>query len=173
MSQEMDSEITVELTADRVGKAYAGSFKVQIPTIGDRLKISKARIALGGDSLDSEGQVVAGALAHLRYAVVSGPSWWVESNYGHNLRSFKPLMALFEEVMAFEAKFLESTDPGRNSESVSGGDGSDRDAESGVEPDVQPAGQRPPVVIAHTKRGRRSGATAEGAGDTADGAAAI
>lgn len=106
----MEHTFDITVTGQETGSTYVGRFKYRRPTLGQRGRIDVMRTRMNGDleNLDSEVKDFNLAVAHLRFTIIDSPDWWQASNGGAELYDGNVVAEVYNQAMAFEAKWKES-----------------------------------------------------------------
>lgn len=91
-------------------KRFVGEFKCKIATIKDQAMIAKHNALLNGEFpiyLDAGIQKIHKMISYLRYTLTDYPIFWRDSDLGYDLRDDNIIEAVYDEVIAFENKWLE------------------------------------------------------------------
>lgn len=164
--------IDIDVSSPDGRRHYKGSFSYKVPTLGDRADIAvlKSRYLQQLSNVGTEGDVVAEMLAYLSITLdaASAPEWWKTSKEGIDLYDYAPVLALYGGCREYEAKFL-GGDEGDGSAAGSDAEGSEDDADRGVDEDVQPAPQRRETIASVRTGSSRASAARAGMGSGSDG----
>lgn len=90
-------------------KRYLGEFSCKIPTLRDQSLIDKHRAMLDGEFpiyLKPGIKKFHEQIAYLRYVLTDVPKFWKDSDLGFDLRDDNIVEAVYDEVIAFENKWL-------------------------------------------------------------------
>lgn len=91
-------------------KRFLGEFRCKIPTIKDQAMIAKHNALLNGEFpiyLDAGIQKIHKMISYLRFTLTDYPVFWRDSDLGYELRDDNIIEAVYDEVIAFENKWLE------------------------------------------------------------------
>lgn len=108
---ETTHEFIIDLTGQVTNKRFLGEFKCKIPTFKDQAMIARHMNTLNGDNpmfLDPGIKKLNQMIAYLRFTLVESPSFWTKSDLGYDLRDFNVIEGVYDNVIAFENKWLES-----------------------------------------------------------------
>jgi len=98
-----DFEITSEL-----GKKYDGQFAVHcVLSMRQKhaLELEKTRLLGNFASPTDELAGIAVILSNLRARIITGPSWWEQSDGGYNIADIDVLTALYNRVIQAETEW--------------------------------------------------------------------
>jgi hypothetical protein len=98
-----DFDFTSEL-----GKKYDGQFMVHcLLNMRQKhaLELEKTRLLGNYANPTDELAGIAVILSNLRHRIVSGPTWWEQSDGGYNLPDIDVLTSLYTQVMAAETEW--------------------------------------------------------------------
>lgn len=174
--EELPSVTTIEIdTMTPHGKPYKGVFTYHVPTLGDRIDISRMRAEYLGQTkivdIDDEGVGLADMLAYLHATIEdreTDPVWWKESKRGVDLYDYAPILALYAAARAYEATFLGgSTDSG--DDKTEDGETPVATDSGSVERDVQSSPERRTLIEIDGKGGVRAGAATQADSENASG----
>lgn len=101
----------VDVVGQVTRKRFLGEFRCRVPTLKDQCLIGKHEATLNGEygSFLAPGiQKLHKMVAYLRYSIVDSPIFWKDSDLGYALRDANVVEAVYDEVIAFEEKWLES-----------------------------------------------------------------
>ena len=99
------------LVGNLTKRSYSGSFRCKITNVKTRAAIAKHRAMLNS-GLDSGLDVGTTNLHHmisyLRYSLLEMPKWWKDADCGYELYDVNVIEAVYDNVLEFEKKWLES-----------------------------------------------------------------
>lgn len=99
----MEHTFTVEIKGSVTGQIFSGTFTYLKPTIRMKSDIAKTRALLdGGLPLDKDTAFLHEVLAELRHTLIDAPPWWIDKDYGFELRDFNVILDIFKECDEFE-----------------------------------------------------------------------
>jgi len=89
---------------DSFGKRWRGDFVYKVPNIGEQIKIGrlKANYLAANATADLNAMGLVEVICYLQITLTEKPKWWKP----FELYDFSPVMAVYREVTAHEAKFL-------------------------------------------------------------------
>ena len=91
-------------------KRFLGEFTCKIPSIKDQAMIAKYEAALNGEFpvyLNAGVLKVHKQIAYLKFTLTDVPRFWRDSEGGYALRDPNVIEAVYNEVLAFEDKWME------------------------------------------------------------------
>lgn len=99
----------IEVNGDLSNKRYVGEFECKILTRKDRAQVSKHRAFLNGpmaDYLDLPTLKFHYRISYLKFALVSYPKFWEESDLGYDLLDGNVVDEVYEKVLEFEDSWM-------------------------------------------------------------------
>lgn len=96
-----------DLTSD-LGKKFDGQFTVNcLLTMRQKhiLELEKTRLLGNYSNPTNELAGIAIILANLRHRIVSGPTWWEQSDGGYDMTDIDVLQAIYNKVLAAETEW--------------------------------------------------------------------
>lgn len=106
---ETSHTFTLDLIGRITKRRYLGEFVCKIPTLKDQALIDKHRAFLDGEFpiyLKPGIKKLHEQIAYLRFVLTDIPKFWRESDLGYDLRDDNIVEAVYDEVIAFENKWL-------------------------------------------------------------------
>lgn len=104
-------EFQIDLVGQVTKKRFLGEFKCKIPTLKDQALIDKHLVMLNGDNpmyLSPGVLKMHKMIAYCRFTLTETPSFWTKADLGYDLRDFNVIEGVYDNVIAFENKWLES-----------------------------------------------------------------
>jgi hypothetical protein len=143
------------------GVRYEGRFSFKVPTLGEQVVIGsmKSRYLPHGAVADPNAAAIVEQMCYLEVTLQEKPTWWQPLDF----LEADLLAKVYAEVIAYANKFLGrgaisgAASPG-NEEQDNGGD--DVDGQDAVGEGSRPPGQRPKVIVSHSKGSGGSGGSA-------------
>lgn len=141
---------------DDFGQRWKGDFVYKVPTLGEQIQIGrlKAEYLPNGAAADPNALGLVEIVCYLSVTLRKKPDWWKP----FELYDSTPLMAVWKEVMAHEAKFLRSRAAARPVDQVAEQreEANTRehrdDGDDGVGRKVQPPTERRATTLSNTER---------------------
>lgn len=157
--KELPPVTTIKIDAvTPLKKHYKGTFTYHVPTLGDRVDISRMRAEYLGQTKvveDDDGVNLAEMLAYLHTTIEdkdTNPEWWTGSKRGIDLYDYSPIVTLYAAARAYEATFLGGTTDVTDSQEEDGGEPGAVDP-GDLERDVPPSPERRTIVEIDGKGG--------------------
>lgn len=110
--REMPPDETI-IQVDVIGritkKRFLGEFRVRVPTLEDQSSMARHEANLNGDNgpfIPDGVQKINKMVSYLKYTILDAPIFWKDSNMGHALRDPNVIHEVYDQVLAFEDKWL-------------------------------------------------------------------
>ncbi|SRR6266481_4548379 len=110
--------IQVDVIGSVTKRRFLGEFIVRIPTLEDQSSMGRLEASLNGESTSSGLIRMNRMISYLKYTVVEAPPTWRDANMGHRLRDPNVIEAVYDQVLAFEDRWLKQVwgEPGDENE---------------------------------------------------------
>ncbi len=104
-----ETTFVIDVIGEVTKRRFLGEFTCKIPTIKDQCMMDKHRSYLNGefsDNLEPGTLKFNKMVAYLRYTLKDVPSFWKKVDMGYELRDPNVIEEVYNQVLAFEDKWL-------------------------------------------------------------------